>query len=213
RHCGVRPNPAHRVRPCRDPAGLCWRPSRVVANPTGPISPRPRLAGAAARRPRDRRLPVPVEAPEPGDPMRAASLLCVLVLAKLCMATSHSVEASAWAPVAYLWQDLLLVVLFAGFDALVRRSWLGWTAYGLIVAYAAVNVPVARVLGTPLTAPMLRATRGTLADSVAHHATPANIGLVLLVLTGAAVSPLLFRRIRGRRVIWGAVFAAPVILL
>jgi Sulfatase len=145
--------------------------------------------------------------------MRAAGLLCVLVLAKLCMAAGQPVPASAWAPVAYLWQDLLVAVLFAGFDALVRRPWAGWAAYGLVVAYAAVNVPVARVLGTPLTAPMLRATRGTLADSVAHHATPANVGLLLLVLAGAAAFPLLLRRVRGRHLIWGAVAAAPVILL
>src|SRR5438045_4205101 len=104
--------------------------------------------------------------------MRATSLMFVLVLAKLCMAAGQTVPASAWAPVAYVWQDLLIAVLFAGFDALVRRSWVAWTVYGLIVAYVAVNVPVARVLGTPLTTPMLRATRGTLADSVAHHATP-----------------------------------------
>src|SRR5262245_2557308 len=145
--------------------------------------------------------------------MRAAGLLCVLVLAKLCMATGQSVPASAWSPIAYLWQDLLVAVLFAGFDALARRSWAGWTAYGLIVTYAAVNVPVARVLGTPLTAPMLRATRGTLADSVAYHATPANVGLLLLVLAGAAAFPLLLRKVRRRHLIWGAVAAAPVILL
>jgi phosphoglycerol transferase MdoB-like AlkP superfamily enzyme len=145
--------------------------------------------------------------------MRAAGLLCVLVLAKLCMAAGQPVPASAWAPIAYLWQDLLVAVLFAAFDALVRRPWAGWTAYGLIVAYAAVNVPVARVLGTPLTAPMLRATRGTLTDSVAHHATPVNVCLLLLIVVSAAVFPLLFRRARGRQLAWGALVAAPVILL
>ena len=130
--------------------------------------------------------------------MRAAGLLCVLVLAKLCMVSGQSVPASPWTPVAYLWQDVLVAALFAGFDAVARRPWAGWTAYGLIVAYAAVNVPVARVLGTPLTAPMLRATRGTLADSVAHHATPVNVCLLLLVLIAAAVFPFFFRRVRER---------------
>lgn len=145
--------------------------------------------------------------------MRATALLCALVLARLCMVTGQSVPASAWAPIAYLWQDLLVAVLFAGFDALVRRSWAGWTAYWLIVAYVAVNVPVARVLGTPLTAPMLRATRGALADSVAYHATALNVFLLLLVLAGAAVSPYLFRRVRWRHLVWGAMVATPVILL
>ena len=145
--------------------------------------------------------------------MRVVSLLCVLVLAKLCMAAGQTGPVSAWPPVAYLWLDVLVAVLFAGFDALVRRPWAGWTAYGLIAAYAAVNVPVARVLGTPLTAPMLRATRGTLADSVAHHATFVNVCLLLLVLAAAAALPLLFRRVRGRHLIWGAAAAAPVLLL
>jgi hypothetical protein len=145
--------------------------------------------------------------------MRAAGLLCVLVLAKLCMGVGQPVPASAWAPVAYLWQDLLVAVLFAGFDGLVRRSWAGWPVYGLIVAYAAVNVPVARVLGTPLTAPMLRATRGTLADSVAYHATPTNVGFLLLVVAAGATFPFLFRRVRARHLLWGAAAAAPVILL
>jgi phosphoglycerol transferase MdoB-like AlkP superfamily enzyme len=145
--------------------------------------------------------------------MRAAGLLCFLILAKLCMATGQPLPMSAWTPVAYLWQDLLVGVMFAGFDALVRRAWAGWAAYGLIAAYAAVNVPVARVLGTPLTAPMLRATRGTLADSVAHHATFVNVCLLLLVLAAAVGFPLLFRRARGRHLMWGAVAAAPVILL
>ena len=130
--------------------------------------------------------------------MRAAGLLCVLVLAKLCMAAGQPVPMSTWTAIAYLWQDLLVAVLFAGFDALVRRAWAGWAVYGLIAAWAAVNVPVARVLGTPLTAPMLRATRGTLGDSVAHHATFVNICLLLLVLAGAVAFPLLFRRARGR---------------
>src|SRR5262249_60248580 len=101
----------------------------------------------------------------------------------------------------------------AGSAAVAGRAWAGWAAYGLIVGYIAVNVPVARVLGTPLTAPMLRATRGTLADSVAHHATALNVGLLLLVLAGAAAFPPLFRLARGRHLVWGAVAAAPVLLL
>jgi hypothetical protein len=145
--------------------------------------------------------------------MRAAALLCVLALAKLCMVIGQPVPASAWVPIAYLWQDVLVAALFAGFDAVARRAWAGWAAYGLIVAYVAVNVPVARVLGTPLTAPMFRATRGTLADSVAHHATALNVSLLLLVLAGAAAFPPLFRRARRRHLVWGAVAAAPILLL
>ena len=56
-----------------------------------------------------------------------------------------------------------------------RRPALGWTLYGLVVLYVAVNVPVICELATPLTWPLLRATRGTLADSIVHHVTPLNL--------------------------------------
>ena len=53
--------------------------------------------------------------------MRSASLLGVLILAKLCMLIGREVPRSAWVPIAYFWQDLLVVALFAAVDTLARR--------------------------------------------------------------------------------------------
>ncbi|MEW5976254.1 MAG: hypothetical protein AB1898_10665 [Acidobacteriota bacterium] len=72
------------------------------------------------------------------------------------MLIGRDVPLSLWVPLAYLWQDLLLALLFAGLDLWVRRPWPGWTLYAIFVAYIAVNVPVERVLSTPLTWPLLR---------------------------------------------------------
>jgi hypothetical protein len=126
--------------------------------------------------------------------MRALSLLGVCVLAKIVILSGHSIPPSVWTPIAYFWQDLLVALLFAALDAAVRRPRLGWTLYGAMVAYTAVNVPLIRVLSSPLTWPMMRATRGALADSITHHLTPGNVALMaLVVLTGIAL-PLLLRR-------------------
>jgi hypothetical protein len=146
--------------------------------------------------------------------MRTVSLLCVLVLAKLATLIGQEVPLSAWTPFAYFWQDLVVVLLFAVLDALTRRRpWVGWTVYAAIVLYAAVNVPVARVMSTPLTWPMLRAVGGPLGDSIAHHATVLNIALLLLVVAAGAGCPWLFRRVRPRHVLVGALAALPLVVL
>jgi hypothetical protein len=144
--------------------------------------------------------------------MRSASLLCVLLLARVCSLVGRDVPVSAWSPVAYLWQDLLLVVLFAGIDLPARkRPWVGWTLYVVIVLYTVINVPVIRVLGTPLTRPMLRAAGAPLADSIAHYATFTNLALPVLVLAAAAALPRLFRHARPRHVLIGIIASVPVI--
>ncbi len=146
--------------------------------------------------------------------MRAASLLCVLLVAKAAMLLGREVALSPWTPLAYVWQDLLLVLLFAALDALTRRwSLFGWTAYGLIVFYTAVNVPIARALSTPLTYPMFRAAGPALGDSIAHYATAANLGLLALVVAAGALLPLVFRRVRPRHVARGAVLVLPLIVI
>src|SRR5205809_2384440 len=126
--------------------------------------------------------------------MRTASLLCVLLLAKAAMLLGREVPLSGWTLFAYVWQDLLLVLLFAALDALIRRwSWVGWTIYGLLVLYTAVNVPIARVLSTPLTYPMFRAAGPALGDSIAHYATALNLGLLAMIVVAGACLPLRFR--------------------
>ncbi len=131
--------------------------------------------------------------------MRALSLLGVFVLAKIMILAGHSVPLTYWTPIAYFWQDLLVALLFAALDVAVRRQWLGqwlgWTLYGAIVAYVAVNVPIVRVLSSPLTWPMMRATRGTLSGSIRHHITPGNVALMFLIVIVGITLPLLVHRL------------------
>jgi glucan phosphoethanolaminetransferase (alkaline phosphatase superfamily) len=129
--------------------------------------------------------------------MRATSLFLVFALAKLLVLWGRDISLSPWTPLAYLWQDGLVAVIFALFDlAWRRRPWIGWGMYGIIVCYTAINVPVACLLATPLTWPMLRAARGTLADSIAYHVTPVNLARVAVVLTTASLLPMALRRWR-----------------
>src|SRR4029079_6410208 len=102
----------------------------------------------------------------------------------------HSIPLSPWAPLAYFWQDALLASVFAGLDWAIRRPWISWTLYTLIVLYVAVDVPLARTLSTPLTWTMARAARGPLADSIWSYVTWQNCGLMAAVLASALVGPL-----------------------
>jgi glucan phosphoethanolaminetransferase (alkaline phosphatase superfamily) len=120
----------------------------------------------------------------------------LFVLAKLLVLAGRDVPLSAWTPWAYLWQDVLVALLFAGLaHATRKRPWIGWVVYSLLALYTALNVPVAYTLATPLTWPMLRATRGTLADSIAYHVTAANVARLAAVLAAAAVLPFALRRL------------------
>ena len=105
----------------------------------------------------------------------------MLVLAKTLTLSGRDLPLSAWAPFVFFWQDVLVALVFLAIDALLRRSVLGWLLYGAAVFYVAVNVPVSRVLGTPLTWNMMRATRGALEDSIRHHFTAPNVGSLFLV--------------------------------
>lgn len=121
-------------------------------------------------------------------------LFAVLVTAKALTLPGRGVPLSPWSPLAYLWQDVLVVVVFLAIDRRVRRPAPAWIAYAAIVAYAAFNVPVTRVLSTPMTWTLLRAARGPLADSVFHYVTAANL-LALAVPAALAIAlPLLLRR-------------------
>jgi hypothetical protein len=114
--------------------------------------------------------------------------MAVLVVAKAIMVAGHHVPLSAWTPFVYLWQDVLLALAFGVAGRLVRRPAIVWTAYALLTAYVAINVPVARELSSPLTLTMMRGARGPLADSIGH---------VLTVVNLAGVAPLA-RRPAGR---------------
>src|SRR5712692_6789944 len=141
--------------------------------------------------------------------MRAASLLVVFVLAKMSALAGHHVPVSWWSPIAYLWQDAVVVLVYLGVEWCVRRrEGIAWAAYAALVVYVAINIPVSRVLSTPLTWPMWRAARGPLADSIWYYATWQNALLCAAVLAAAILSPLVLRRAPRRLLLAALVLCA-----
>jgi len=123
----------------------------------------------------------------------------VLVAAKAAILAGHHIPLSWWSPAAYLWQDAAVVLGFAVLEFCVGRyRGVAWALYGAAALYAAINIPVAHVLSTPLTWPMLRAARGPLADSMWYYVTWPNALLFAAILAVAALSPLFLRRPAGK---------------
>ncbi len=127
--------------------------------------------------------------------MRAASLLIILVAARLMSS-----------PNLYLWDDALAALIFGVLDRGLQRlrapQSFVWLLYWPLSVYVAINVPVVRALGTPMTRPMLAAARGPLKDSILLYATPVNSALILTILAAAAVVPLLMKRIPPQSLTW-----------
>jgi hypothetical protein len=88
------------------------------------------------------------------------------------------------------------VLVFLALDRALKRPAVAWTAYAAIAVYAALNVPVVRVLSTPLTWTMIRAARGPLAGAIQHYVTAANLLAMAAPLVAAVALPLLLRRMR-----------------
>jgi len=130
--------------------------------------------------------------------MRALCLLVVLVLAKSLVIAGAPVPPAGWASLAYFWQDALVALLAGGLDALLRRPRLGWALYAALVIYIALGVPVAVVLGTPMTWAMLQAARGPLTDSIAYYVSAANLARVAVVMAAGAVLPFALIRVGAR---------------
>ena len=130
--------------------------------------------------------------------MRGASLLLVFLAAKLAVLWGHAGPLSGLSLVAYVWQDAAVALAFAaldiGFERIFATTRIAWSIYWAAAIYAAINIPVGRVVFTPLTRPMLRAARGPLADSMLEYVTASNILLVTGVLAAAAVLPRLLRQ-------------------
>ena len=132
--------------------------------------------------------------------MRALSLFAVFAVAKALILCFHPVQLSPLLPLVVLGQDAAAAIVFAIIDWLLLRvakgrPWPGWVLYACAVLYTAINVSVARVLATPLTWPMLRAARGTLADSIRHHLSPENLIWIGIVLAVAIAAPWALRKL------------------
>jgi hypothetical protein len=126
-----------------------------------------------------------LEATQPRHALRAISLVAVLLVCKVITlafvrGSVPWADVSVWAPIAYAWQDVLVGLVFYLFDAWTRRPALAWPLYAAIVVYAAINVPIAGTLSSPLTWTLMRAAGGALSDSIRHYATVPNL-LALMV--------------------------------
>jgi len=145
---------------------------------------------AQARR-EPRRLAVVVEADQPGAPVRSAGAAAVLVVSRIATLAGHDLSWSWWAPVAYLRHDALVLLAYAALDVMLRRlsARIAWTAYAVFVAYVALNVPVVRVLSTPMTWTMWRAAGGALSDSILLYVTPANVSWIAIVIGASLIAP------------------------
>jgi hypothetical protein len=138
------------------------------------------------------------------------SLLLVLVVAKVGMLWGHGVPVTLWSALAFTWQDAAVALAFAacafGTRKIGASPRIAWATYWGVALYATINIPVARVVSTPLTWQMLRATRGPLADSILLYVTATNVLLIIAVLAVAAAAPRLLGHVP-------AAYALPIVLL
>jgi hypothetical protein len=116
-----------------------------------------------------------------------AALMLVFTLAKAIALAGRPVEWAPWSPVAYLWQDAAVVLVFTLLPR-ARR-----TLYSAAAILAIVNIPVTRAMGTPLTPTMLHAAGGPLADSFRRYATWQNVALILTLAVITVIAPRALR--------------------
>lgn len=146
------------------------------------------------------------EAPESRHALRAlrrgsgqaACLFGVLLAARAVTLATQDLPLSLWSPFAFLWQDVLTALIFYAAGARLRGA-VAWAAYVAAVAYVAINVPVTRVLSTPLTWTMLRAAGGPLRDAVLHYATASNLVALSVPLAVGVILPAWVMNQRGRK--------------
>ena len=145
------------------------------------------------------------------DTSLTPALLIVLVAAKAIALAGHDVPLTAWSAIAFFWQDAAVVLVFAALErATAKRAKTAVACvYVVLALYVALNVPVTRVLSTPLTWSMLRAARGPLSDSILLYATWDNILLSLTIVALATILPLMAPRLGS----YLPAFGAPAILI
>src|SRR5258706_9016529 len=127
--------------------------------------------------------------------MKATALLIVFLLCKLLVLAGRHIDFTPFALAAYIWQDCLVVLLFAGVEHIVGKK-ISWALYTAAVLWAAINVPVTRMMSTPLTWPMLHAAGGPLLDSTKHQPALQNLASILVTATTAVSAPILLQRFR-----------------
>ena len=148
--------------------------------------------------------------------MRAArvglSTLFVLLLAKALVLAAFGAPGSRWTPLAFVWQDIAVALATTVLALVLRVPALIATMYAVLVGYVAVNVPIAIVLGSPLTPTMMQATGGALSDSIRYHVTIANVMRIVLVAVAGVAAPALAGRMSRRWVLGSGMAAALMVV-
>lgn len=124
----------------------------------------------------------------------ALALFGVLAAAKIVGIASVRPPVTGWSPVAWIWQDLLVAMVFGVLVRLVLPAAVVWISYTIASAYVVLNAGVAVVLSSPLTWTMLRAAGGALSDSIAGSLSMRVIGPMAIVAGTAGGLPWLLRR-------------------
>lgn len=147
---------------------------------------------------------------------RPVALAAALVAAKLALlglrALDHTSGPRLLArPGALFAEDAVLVLAFLALELATARA----TSRAVRVAkdalllstlgYTALNVSIARTLGTPLTFALVRAAGTTLSDSLRRYVTPTNVLGAVAVFVAAAVGARLAARLRPRTAVGAAV--------
>lgn len=120
---------------------------------------------------------------------RAFGLLVASVWAKVLVVALVARDGGARGvvapllPFALVADALVVAAVVHGIDRLAARTrGVGAVLFGALLAYTAANVPIARVLGTPLNVGFLVATGGALTDSIATYVTASNLASVVSVI-------------------------------
>jgi phosphoglycerol transferase MdoB-like AlkP superfamily enzyme len=114
------------------------------------------------------------------------------------MILGRDFDWSVWTLFALFWQDTLFALCFYLCDVLLKRRRIMWLPYALVTLYVATNVPLVRVLATPLTPNVLNAAGSALSDSIKHHVTPEAIVSLLSVVLVSVGAPFLVLRFKLR---------------
>jgi len=127
--------------------------------------------------------------------MKALSLFAVFAVARMAILAGREIAWSEWSLAVYLWQDAVVALLFGAVESASRNARWTWALYGIAVVYVAINVPLIRILSTPMTPAMFGAARGALSDSIRHYATLETALTFGLIIGAGALFPVLFRRL------------------
>ena len=130
--------------------------------------------------------------------VRPVALAGVLIAAKFLGLVDRDLPSGVVVPLAIVWDDFAFAATLAAAEWLTGRA--AWTAviYWAAVGWAALNIPVSRALGSPLTTAMIGATGGPLADSIRHYVTVSNLAAIAAVIGLGVALPRWVARIPGK---------------